>query len=223
MSYLIGVWNIVAVTVFALTVFVLYYLLYICNREESGHWCVEMPDDFSSDPGILAKAFWVGLPMIISVFAFTLLFEWLIGEPAIGGFIAVFILLVYYFPDEIAEFSGEIVCRIGVFIKEVKRAKEVVRCPGCQNELLPKEKQKRPVKLVFIPKAYYIEGPNFGRFYELLESHCGKCEKEGVNLFPLGTATRLGLSFTYATYAEPDPGKKSRFGKISFPFLPCWF
>ncbi|MFA5926385.1 MAG: hypothetical protein WC831_05695 [Parcubacteria group bacterium] len=122
MAYLIGIWNILAVMTYCFAVFIFVYVIYIYSKEENGYWCVEVPVDPKppSKPG-LAMAVKMGSFVFIVSTIFIFLFEWWMESPEIGAIVSAFVLLVYYFPDEIADLSGEAVYGTGEFIEKLSQ------------------------------------------------------------------------------------------------------
>jgi hypothetical protein len=135
MNYLIGIWNWFAVTVYVLIILVALRLVYIYSKEESGYWCVEMPSDPKPPviPGDLAKALWMGLAFFLISAIFTSLFEWWIGKPIAGTSIAALLLIILFFPDEIADFSGKTVYFCWGIAEKFRGGQNL--CPSCQVPL----------------------------------------------------------------------------------------
>jgi hypothetical protein len=146
MAFLISIWNLVAVAVYALIALFFVYLIYIYNKEESGYWCVEMPDSPKCEivPSDLTKALKMGLAFSSISAALIFLFEWWIGEPAVGALVAALVLTILFFPDEVADFSGEVVFWVGNFFEKSFRARKQAICLKCQINLQPTGQQRFP-------------------------------------------------------------------------------
>jgi hypothetical protein len=150
MNYLIGIWNWFAVTVYILLIFLAFRLVYIYSKEESGYWCVEMPE--SSKPPLfpcdLSMAFKMGLT-VFSISAFLVfLFEWWMGKPEVGALATIFVLTIIFFPKEIVDLYWGSICYFSNLFGKLSEALTAVKCPECRIVAQPTGKYRLPERFI---------------------------------------------------------------------------